>query len=103
MTRSFTAGLRRLWLDVHLWLGVGLMVALVPLSVTGAILVWHDALDHALYAKRYAVSGPEADLPVATYAQAAQAAFAGRAQLPQLRLPQRAGDPVVAVGQMAGR
>ena len=45
MTGSFTARLRRLWLDVHLWVGLGLMAALVPLSVTGSILVWHDALD----------------------------------------------------------
>ena len=64
MTHSPLARLRRLWLDVHLWLGVGLMVVLIPLSVSGAILVWHDALDHALYANRYAVSGPEASQPV---------------------------------------
>ena len=52
------ARLRRFWLDVHLWIGVGLLIALVPLSVTGSILVWHDPLDRALHADRYAVSGP---------------------------------------------
>jgi uncharacterized iron-regulated membrane protein len=96
------ARLRRLWLDVHLWLGAGLVVALIPLSVTGSILVWHDRLDHALYASRYATSGPAASQPVSAYAAAAQAAFGDRARLTQLRLPQTPGDPVVAVGRLAG-
>ena len=72
MTQSFLARLRRAWLTVHLWLGVGLMVALVPLSVSGALLVWHDALDRALYAGRYAVSGPTAAQPASAYAAAAR-------------------------------
>lgn len=94
--------LRRLWLDVHLWIGAGLLVVLIPLSVTGAILVWHDQIDRALYAKRYEVTGPEASRPIIDYAQAADAAFAGRAQLAQIRMPQGAGDPVVAVGRIKG-
>jgi uncharacterized iron-regulated membrane protein len=102
MTHSPLARLRRLWLDVHLWLGVGLMIVLIPLSVSGSILVWHDALDRALYAERYAVSGPEASQPIGAYAATAERAFAGRAALTQLRLPQKAGDPVVAVGRLAG-
>jgi len=101
MTHSLMARLRRLWLTLHLWLGVGLMVALVPLSVSGALLVWHDALDRGLYASRYAVSGPAATQPASAYAAAARAAFTGRATLTQLRLPQKPGDPVVAVGRMA--
>jgi uncharacterized iron-regulated membrane protein len=102
MTRSVLARLRRLWLDVHLWIGAGLMIALVPLSVSGALLVFHDELDRALHAERYAVSGTEAALPAQAYAAAAQGAFGQRAQLSQLRLPGKAGDPVVAVGRLAG-
>lgn len=100
MTHALNARLRRLWLDVHLWIGVGLLVLLVPVSVTGSALVWHDVLDRALYADRYAVSGPEASLPVTAYAAAAEDAFAGRAVLTQVRLPQDAGDPVVVVGRL---
>jgi uncharacterized iron-regulated membrane protein len=96
------ARLRRLWLDVHLWIGAGLLVVLAPLGVTGSILVWHDPLDHALYAQRYAVSGPAASQPLAAYAQAAQAAFGDRARLTQVRLPRAPGDPVVAVGRIEG-
>jgi len=96
------ARLRRLWLDVHLWIGAGLLIALMPLSVTGSILVWHDQLDRALYADRYATTGPSASRPIDDYAQAAQAAFGDRAKLTQIRLPQEAGDPVVAVGRLKG-
>lgn len=99
---KLTTRLRRLWLDVHLWIGVGLLIALIPLSVTGSILVWHDQLDRALYADRYATTGPTASRSIKEYARAAEAAFAGRAQLTQVRLPQEAGDPVVAVGRLAG-
>lgn len=96
------AKLRRIWLDVHLWLGVGLLVALIPLSVTGSILVWHDQLDRALHAQRYETTGPSVSRPIHDYSQAAQAAFGERAQLTQIRLPQKAGDPVVAVGRIKG-
>jgi uncharacterized iron-regulated membrane protein len=102
MTRSVSARLRRLWLDVHLWVGVGLMIVLIPLSVSGAVLVFHDELDRALHAQRYAVSGPQSALPASAYAAAAEGAFAGKATLTQLRLPQTPGDPVVAVGRLAG-
>lgn len=99
---TLTARLRRLWLNVHLWIGVGLLVVLAPLAVTGSILVWHDPIDHALYAERYATTGGPVARPASAYAQAAQAAFGARAQVMQLRFPQRAGDPVVAVGRMPG-
>src|SRR5690349_9536751 len=99
---TLVSRLRRLWLDVHLWLGVGLLVAIIPLSVSGAVLVWHDPLDRALHADRYAVTGPEVALPVVAYADVAQRAFGHRAVLTQVRLPQEPGDPVVAVGRLKG-
>lgn len=99
---SMIGRLRRIWLNVHLWIGVGLLVALVPLGVTGSILVWHDPLDRALHAERYATSGPTVAKPVAAYAAAAEAAFQGQARLTQIRFPERAGDPVVAVGRLSG-
>jgi len=96
------ARLRRFWLDVHLWIGVGLLIALIPLSVTGSILVWHDQLDRALHAKRYETTGTSVSRGIIDYAQTAQAAFGDRAQLTQIRLPQKPGDPVVAVGRIRG-
>src|SRR5262245_37807354 len=36
------ARLRRFWLDVHLWLGVGLSIPIVLIAISGALLVFHD-------------------------------------------------------------
>lgn len=102
MSASFGVRLRRLWLDVHLWIGVGLLVAFIPLGISGAVLVWHDALDRMLHAERYAVSGSQANLPISAYAASAASVFGDAAVLTQVRLPQEAGDPVVAVGRLKG-
>ncbi|HTS42402.1 MAG TPA: PepSY domain-containing protein [Xanthobacteraceae bacterium] len=37
--------MRRLWLNIHLWIGLGLAVLLVPISLSGALLVWHDEIE----------------------------------------------------------
>lgn len=102
MTASFSGRLRRLWLDVHLWIGVGLLVAFVPLAISGALLVWHDPLDKALHPERFEISGPEASLALADYAAKAAAELGDRGVISQLRLPQEPGDPVVATGRLKG-
>jgi uncharacterized iron-regulated membrane protein len=96
------ARLRRLWLDVHLWIGVGLLVVFIPLGVTGSILVWHDPLDRALHADRYATTGGAVSQPIQAYAEAAETAFGDHTRITQIRLPQADGDPVVAVGRISG-
>jgi len=101
MPRTVSERLRRLWLNLHLWLGVGLLLVLAPLGVSGSILVWHDPLDRTLHAERYAVSRG-AERPMAVYATAARQAFVGRAALMQIRAPAAPGDPVVAVGRIVG-
>jgi uncharacterized iron-regulated membrane protein len=102
MAATLAGRLRRLWLDVHLWIGVGLLVAIFPLSVSGALLVWHDSLDKALHPARFAVSGAEAGLPLSAYGAAAEKALGGKATLAQIRLPAEPGDPVVATGRLKG-
>lgn len=101
MTSTLTSRLRRLWLDVHLWIGVGLLIAIIPLSASGAILVWKDPLDRVLNPARYAVSEGAA-LPAGRYVVAAEQAFNGKADFTQVRLPAEAGDPVVVIGRLKG-
>jgi uncharacterized iron-regulated membrane protein len=36
------ARLRAFWWTLHRWIGLALMVLLVPIAVSGALLVWHD-------------------------------------------------------------
>lgn len=102
MTATLTSRLRRLWLDVHLWIGVGLMIALIPLSASGAWLVWKDSLERLMHADRYAVTGPAVARTPGAYVAAAEQAFGDRATFTTLRFPERVGDPVVVVGRLNG-
>lgn len=101
MARISLGRLRRFWLDVHLWIGVGLLVLLIPLGISGSLLVWQGQVNRMVYADRYETTGPVAHAPSA-YIAAAREAFGDRATVQTLRLPQDARDPVTVVGRMAG-
>ena len=74
MAKSTNQHLRSLWFQVHKWIGLLLALLIIPVSVTGSALVWHDWLDETLNPGRYAVSGVPALSPSA-YAAAAQRAL----------------------------
>src|SRR5262249_33627090 len=76
MADTRAARLRRLWLNVHLWIGVGLAALLVPISLSGAILVWHDEIDAWVNPQRYAVTGAEVVQPASIYLGTATEAVA---------------------------
>ena len=91
MADTRTAKLRRLWLNVHLWIGVGLAVLLIPISLSGGLLVWHDDIDAWLNPQRYAVTGAQVALPPSAYlAKAAEAVAkqAGDLRPAALRYPE---------------
>lgn len=96
-----TARLRQLWLDIHLWIGVGLLVAILPLSATGAALVWREGLDRLINPQRYAVSGA-ATRPLTDYVSAGAKALDGKAVVTGLRLPAREGEPVIVTARARG-
>ena len=76
MADTRAAQLRRLWLNVHLWIGVGIAALLIPISLSGALLVWHDEIDAWINPHRYAVTGAEVAQPVSTYLAKATEAVA---------------------------
>ena len=45
--------LRSAWFQVHKWLGIVLAVLIIPISLTGSALVWHDWLDEQVNPQRY--------------------------------------------------
>lgn len=102
MAQSVTARLRKLWFDVHLWLGVGLFILIAPVALTGSLLVWSQQLGRMAAPERYEVSAGKPDLPPAAYVAAAEKAFAGRARTSYLRLPTVVGDPVTVTGKIPG-
>src|SRR5262249_43007246 len=50
------ANTSRVWRNLHMWLGVGLGLLLVPIAFAGSLLVWHDTLDALVHPARYAVT-----------------------------------------------
>lgn len=90
--------LRRLWLNIHLWLGLGLALLLVPVSLSGALLVWHDHLDALVNPGRYAVTQGAPQPPAALLASA-RPAFGEGFQPMVVRLPEDAGWPATVMAR----
>lgn len=102
MAAMKTGRWRRLWLNVHLWIGVGLLLALAPLGLSGSALVWDGPLDRMLHPARVVAGSDRAALGPTAYLAAAQTAFGDRARANQLRWPTRPGEPVVVSGRLSG-
>jgi uncharacterized iron-regulated membrane protein len=89
------SALRRLWFRLHQWIGLGLLLVLIPLSVTGSALVWHDGLEALLHPQRQATG--EVVHPPSFYADQVRATLADTDRISQLRFPETGSGAVVAV------
>lgn len=97
-----SARLRRLWLDVHLWLGVGLSIPIIIICFTGAVLVFHEELEPFAHPARFAVSGAETIAPSA-YLAAARRAVGEDFAVASVRFPDADGRPVTAQARAKAR
>ena len=84
------ASLRQIWFQIHKWVGIILAIVLIPLSLSGSVLVWDEALDGWINPQRHAVTGPVA-LPATAYVAAAAKALPADAKIASLSMPD-AGD-----------
>ena len=81
--------LRQLWRDVHLWIGLGLLVAFIPLGLSGSWLVFDEPIDRMQHPIRYQASArqaPPGPADYTAYFEAARTAFGDRGAPAQLRL-----------------
>lgn len=92
--------LRRAWFQVHKWIGLILAILIIPLSLSGALLVWDKPLDRLLNPARYAVTGTDR-LPVGAYLDAARGALPGDAPIAGITFPEGAG-PIVVQASVTG-
>ena len=69
------------------------MALLIPLGLSGVVLAWDDALDHAINPQRYAVSGSLLLAPSA-YVAAARRALGPNDRVLMLNYPDEDGGPV---------
>ena len=93
---------RRTWFQVHKWIGLALAILVIPLSLSGAALVYDEALDHGVNPQRYAVSGT-ARLGADAYAAAAMARLKPGERVAQLTWPDGDGPVVVAAAGVAAQ
>ena len=101
MAKSTVLRLRGYWLSVHKWIGILLAILIIPISLTGSALVWHDWLDEQVNPQRYAVTTGEARLTPSQYAAAARpliAAAAPGGEVAQIRYPEGGEGPVMVSG-----
>ena len=77
---------RRTWFQVHKWIGLILAVLIIPISLTGSALVWHDALERMAEPQRFAISG-DAVLEPEAYVAAATARLRPDERIAQVTMP----------------
>ncbi len=94
--------LRGVWWQVHKWIGLILMIVLIPIGLSGVVLAWDDAIDHALSPQRYAVSGPVA-LPPSSYAEAAMRRLGPDERVAMIRYPEGEGPVIVTAAKAPQR
>jgi uncharacterized iron-regulated membrane protein len=93
----------RLWRNIHLWLGIGLFVLLVPVALSGAILVYHDDIGDMMNTPRGAVA-TSAELDIAAAVANATKAAGDKFQPTAIRFPEDSRVPVsVSVRGQAAR
>jgi uncharacterized iron-regulated membrane protein len=101
MVSSTNGRMRRMWLNVHLWIGLALALLFVPISISGALLVWHDEIEALIYPARRAVTeGPS--LPPSQLIANASASLGRDYHAFAVRMPQEAGAPAI-VNMREGR
>jgi uncharacterized iron-regulated membrane protein len=97
MASATNLKLRGRWLQVHKWIGLLLAVLIIPISVTGSALVWHDGLDLMLNPEREVAAAPA--LPAGAYAEAARATLAPGERIAAIRMPEGEGAVLVSAAR----
>src|SRR5258705_11832399 len=92
---STVSRLRTLWWAIHRWIAVLLCVLLVPIAISGALLVWHDELEPLLHPARFAVTG-NGTTAVSSYLDNARGALPANFTPMAGRFPAEEGRPTTA-------
>jgi uncharacterized iron-regulated membrane protein len=90
--------LRGVWFTIHKWIGILLAILIIPVSLSGSALVWHDWLDETLNPERRVAHGP-AQLPFQQYVAAARTQLTPQDRIASLTFPGEEGAVVVAAAR----
>lgn len=105
---SAHARARLLWLKLHRWVGLALLIAFLAVAVTGMALVWRDSTEAVVHPDRVPPSEAVARAPASAIVRAGMAAMPGGA-LPVQYEPQGrtgaalltgapSGPPIIGIG-----
>lgn len=86
-----------LWIS-HRWIALILAVLLIPISLSGALLILKGPIEVALHPARYAVTGATVSQPISAYLSNAQAAV-GAGRVLGLQFPDDVGRPVTVTAR----
>src|SRR5262247_3900403 len=90
--------LRTAWWAIHRWIAVLLCVLLVPIAISGALLVWHDELEPLLHPARFTVTG-NVTVPTSSYLDSARGALPANFTPMAVRFPAEEGRPVTVLAR----
>lgn len=92
---------RKTWFAIHKWVGIALFLVLIPLSVSGSLLVWHDWTDGLVNPQRYVVSDVPAELATEAYLGSARSVLADGDRIASIEFPRAPGKPVLVTASRA--
>jgi uncharacterized iron-regulated membrane protein len=69
------ARVRLLWMKIHRWIGLALLVVFAAFAITGALLVWPDHFDRLLNPARYPPDAAATPAPPSVFIKSAQSAL----------------------------
>jgi uncharacterized iron-regulated membrane protein len=95
---STVSRLRTLWWAIHRWIALLLCVLLVPVAISGALLVWHDELEPLLHPARFAVTG-NGTTAVSSYLDNARGALPANFTPMAVRFPAEEGRPITVMAR----
>jgi uncharacterized iron-regulated membrane protein len=101
LTASSPSTLQRLrtaWWAIHRWIAILLCILLVPIAISGALLVWHDELDALVHPARFAVSGNSTAL-ISSYLDSARGALPANFTPMVVRFPAVEGRPITVMAR----
>lgn len=84
--------LRKLWFQIHKWIGIALFIPVIIVSISGSALVWDEWLSGTLYPSRHHAES-EAVLPPSAYAEAGGAVLGDGEHVLSLEFGE--GEPVL--------
>jgi uncharacterized iron-regulated membrane protein len=101
LTASSPSTLQRLrtaWWAIHRWIAILLCILLVPIAISGALLVCHDELDALVHPARFAVSGNSTAL-ISSYLDSARGALPANFTPMVVRFPAEEGRPITVMAR----